>query len=438
MIGVVFASEYLRRVKTKAFVLTTLIGPVALIALAVGAAVLVSASVQSEREREHLIAVYDESGLLLPILRDAHSAAFRFETPDGADVDVERQKQAVAEGRLHGFLHLPAALAEVGGAVDARLYLEKKQSLVAERELRTLVRRAMRTARLDRYDLPPEVLSTMRDGISLDAVVVSDDGEEQQASAAGPVAVGWIMAFAVLMIVWIYGGLVMQTTMEEKSSRMAEVLVSSVRPFDLLMGKILSIGAVAATQLAVWLAMLLGIAAVGAVAAGVWLADAEPLANLPPGEVGEAGEKIAGLIAGFRIDVFLVAVLMVPLGFFVSASIFGAVGALYETPQEAQMAVAFLTAPLVLTTIMVQMAGLAPNSALIVFGSFFPFSAPAMLPMRMLLTSVPLWEVLASIATCLASAVGLVWVAGRIFRGTLLNYGKKPTFKDLRNALLAD
>ena len=434
MIGTVFASEYLRRVQTKAFVLTTLIGPVVLIALVAGVGVLVADSVESERERVQAIAVYDESGLLLPALREADSDAFRFEAADGAaaGVDIEQQKQALAEGPLHGFLHLPAALAEVGGAVDAHLYLREKQSLVAERELRTLVRSAMRTARLDPYDLPPEVHAIMRDGISIDAVVVGDDGEEEKSSAAGPMMVGMGIGFVVLMIVMIYGSLVMQTTMEEKSSRMAEVLVSSVRPFHLLMGKILAIGAVAATQLAVWFAMLLGGVVATALVAGVWLIGAAPQADASAEAV-----QISALFSGFRADVLVVAVLMVPLGFLLNASLFGAVGALYETPQEAQMAVSFLTAPMILTVIMVQMAGLAPNSALIAFGSFFPLSAPAMLPMRMLLTTVPLWEILASIALCLASAIGLVWVAGRIFRGTLLNYGKKPTLKDLRNALLA-
>ena len=188
----------------------------------------------------------------------------------------------------------------------------------------------------------------------------------------------------------------------------------------------------AATQLAAWMLMF---GLVGSVAALV--AATPQFADLG---IDPAAREAVGLesLPSIRFDVALTVLLMVPIGYLLNASVFGAVGALYETPQEAQVAVTIVMLPMLLTIIMEQTVGMAPNSPFVVFGSFFPFTAPAILPTRMLITDVPLWQVLASFAICIASALGLVWLAGRVFRGALLTYGKKPSLKDLRNVLLAD
>ncbi len=429
MIGVVFVGEYLRRVKTKAFVLTTLLAPIAIIGVMAGAVAIIFFSIESERERERTIAVHDESGRLLPVLLEEGHESFTLEQ---ARRSVDEEKQAVIDGRVDGLLVLPAELAEVGASQEAWLYLKEKQSITAEQELRSFVRRAMREVRLERYDLPPEVQQTMYAGLDLNAVALTEEGEEEAGSAAVPAVVGMIVAVVVLMIMWTYGAIVMQTAMEEKSSRMAEILVSSVRPFDLLMGKILAVGGMAATQLAAWMLMF-GIV-------GIFAALFMTTPQFAELGIGAAAGEAGGLpsLPSIRFDVVVTVLLMVPLGYLLNASVFGAVGALYETPQEAQVAVTIVMLPMILTIVMVQTVGMAPNSPFVVIGSFFPFTAPAMLPTRMLITDVPLWQVLASFAICIASALGLVWVAGRVFRGALLTYGKKPSLRDIRNVLLAD
>lgn len=137
-----------------------------------------------------------------------------------------------------------------------------------------------------------------------------------------------------------------------------------------------------------------------------------------------------------RYDVVLTAVCLFPLGYLINAAMFAAVGAMYESPLEAQMSTTLAMLPSLLAVFVAQTTAAAPDSPLVVFAAFFPFTAPAIMPAWMLLADVALWQTLLSIALCLAATVAMLWVCGRIFRGSLLNYGQKPTLRGLRRLIL--
>lgn len=429
MLLTVFASEYLRRVQTKAFVLTTLLAPIALAGVMGAAVAAIYFSVESESARERRVAVLDESGKILPVLEARENETYRLRTaPDS----IEAAKQAVVDGDVDVLLVLPRELAEPGGPPDVAVYVKDKQSITAEQALRSFLRAVVRDVRLAEYELPDEVMETVNAGLKLTTVAVTESGAEEEGSAAGSVAVGLGVGVVMLMVMWIYGALVMQTTMEEKTSRMAEILVSSVRPFELLLGKIVAVGGMAATQLAVWLAMLM---AFGVLVAGVLPAeDLVEIGLAAPAE--QAGGPVA--LPTIRFDVVVVVLVMLPFGYLINASLFGALGAMYESPQEAQVAVTIAMTPMIAAILMVQTVGLAPNSALVAFGSYFPFTAPIMLPTRMLVADMAAWQVLVSIVLCASSALAIVWLAGRVFRGSLLIYGKKLALKEIWTILRAD
>ena len=429
MLLTVFTSEYLRRVRTKAFVLTTLLAPIALAGVMGAAIAAIYFSVESESARERRVAVLDESGRILPALEARENETYRLRSaPDS----IEDAKQAVVDGEVDVLLVLPRELAEAGAPTDVSAYVKDKQSITAEQALRAFLLDVVRDVRLAEYALPVEVLDTVNATLSLTTVAVTESGGEEAGSAAGSVAVGLGVGVVMLMVMWIYGALVMQTTMEEKTSRMAEILVSSVRPFELLLGKILAVGGMAATQLAVWLAMLM---AFGVLVSGVL--PAEDLVDV--GLAAPSGDADGSLtLPTIRFDVVVVVLLMLPLGYLINASLFGALGAMYESPQEAQVAVSIAMTPMIAAILMVQTVGLAPNSALVAFGSYFPFTAPIMLPTRMLVADMAAWQVLFSIVLCAASALAIVWLAGRVFRGSLLIYGKKLAPKEIWTILTAD
>lgn len=420
MLLTIVVAEYLRRITTKAFVLTTLLGPLAVIGIMGGAAAAVHFSVESESTRARSIAVLDESGRILPRLREQDSAVFQVAAVSGP---LEAAKQKVIDGEAEVLLVLPGELAEAAGSTEAFAFVDRQQGIAVARDLRRFVLDTVRDVRLSRHNLPAEVLETMDETLSLTTVTLGAEGEEHSSELA--VVVGLAIAVLILIVMAVYGGLVMQAVMEEKTTRMAEILVATVRPFDLLMGKILAIAGMAATQLVVWLAML---AVVGVAAAQ--MVPAEDLVEFGVAvPVGESAAEVT--FPSIRLDVLFVVLLMLPLGYLINASVFGALGSLYETPQEAQMAVTIAMAPMIAAVVMVQTAGIAPTGAMVAFGAWFPFTAPAMLPTRMLVTDVPTWQVALSVATCAASALGIVWLAGRVFRGSLLTYGKKVGIRDI-------
>ncbi|MCY4013085.1 MAG: ABC transporter permease [Gammaproteobacteria bacterium] len=428
MLLTVVASEYVRRVRTKAFVLSTLLGPVALAVLGVAIAAIVS-SVESESARERRLAVLDESSRILPALEARENETYLLQPVRDS---IEDAKQAVVDGEVDVLLVLPRSLAEAGEPSVASAYVKDKQSVMAEQALRAFLVDVVRDVRLAEYDLPAEVLDTLNATLTLTTVAVTESGDEEEGSAASSAAVGVGVGVVLLMVVWIYGALVMQATMEEKTSRMAEILVSSVRPFDLLFGKILAVGGVAATQLSVWLVML--------VAFGVLAAGVVPAADLAEMGLSAPAETAGGAVVwpAIRFDVVAVVLLMLPLGYLINASLFGALGAMYESTQEAQVAVTIAMMPMIVAMLMVQIVSLVPNSALVVFGSYFPFTAPVMLPARMLVADMGAWQVLASVALCASSALAVIWLAGRVFRGSLLIYGKKLALKEIWTILRAD
>ena len=426
----VFLAEYLRRVQTKAFILTTLLGPLVLAAIGGGAVAVIAYSAESDASRERRLAVVDESGLILPELRRREHESFRLVS---APTSLEDAKRAVIDGDTDVLVVLPPDMARPSGATEASAYVAEKQSVNAEQALRRFVLDAVRDVRLAEFDLPTEVRDTINERLALTAVAIDESGEEESASAASSMVVGALVGALLLMLVWIYGSFVMQATMEEKSSRMAEILVSSVRPFEILLGKILAVGGMAVTQLLVWFAMLLAIGAAFAL-----LVPMEGLAELGMATAAAEGEPLEFALPPLRFDVLLVVLVMLPLGYLINASLFGALGGMYESPQEAQVAVGIAMSPMIFAMLMVQTVGLAPNGVPVVVASFFPFTAPIMLPTRMLVSDVPIWQVLLSMALCAGSALGVIWLAGRAFRASLLIYGKKFKPRDIWQILTAD
>ena len=439
--AVVFNAEYRRRVRTKVFLATTLLVPAAAL-LALAGVGFVTQSVQrdSAAAREQGVAVLDETGTVLAALRDVVDKDEEGYRLFPVTETLAAARAGIGTGRYPALLVLPRGLATADPAPSISLYVPKDHSVLAERALRRFVVGVVRQLRLARHELPPAALATVRERLDFNVVSVAEGGREESGSKEAAQAVATGLAMVIFMVATIYGGSVMQAVMEEKSSRMAEIIVASAGAFELLLGKILAVSAMAATQLGVWLALLAvgGAAMLLAVDFGAVAELAAADAATPDEGPKAAAARLAAELPAVRWDVVAVAALMLPLGYLINASLFAALGAMHENPWEAQMSVTLAMLPMMLAIVVAQTMLFMPNSALVVFGAFFPFTAPAILPGRMLLADLPLWQVLASVALCVATTTGMVWLCGRVFRGSLLVYGKKLTWRDLRRILQAD
>ena len=418
---IVAKSEFLKRVKTRWFVLTTLLGPMALLVFMV---VIGFVSASSMQGGEQTIAVLDRTGVLFQDLEDP-DGQITFVAPN---VPEDSVRSAVIGGRYGGYLLLEEDI--VSGAGEASYFSKDSGGMsFFARKLSNLVRNAVREHRLQEQQVPQEVFDILNADVDVNMVKLSETGET--AGGAGAyVAVGFVMGFLIYITMLIYGSVVMQGVMQEKMNRVVEIIVSSVRPFELLMGKVLGIGAMGLVQMAFWAILI---------AAGVFFSGAIIAMFLDPSSLNlpaTASQDELLAAADFTIPplepmLFIWFVAYFLVGYLLYASLFSAVGSAVEQQQDAQSLMLPIMLPIILSIIFLQPVIEAPNSTLAVVLSLFPFTSPISMVVRFAVTEVPLWEVSLSFVILLASFFGSIWVAARIYRVGILMYGKKASFKDL-------
>ncbi|MEM1054766.1 MAG: ABC transporter permease [Bacteroidota bacterium] len=432
-IALVARSEFLRRVRSKWFIATTLLAPVLTIAVVVVPVIAITSSGGDEVSRE--VAVLDETGRL--------ALALAAEAPEGvqfvrADAPADSLRQRLLRDEIDAALILPEGL--LTGDGRARYLSASGGGLTLQSEMRGAVRSVVRAERARLAGAGDEVLDVLDAPTSLDFVTVTDDGD-----AAGGAEIGFLVANVLGLLVYIavllYGAMVMRGVIEEKTNRIVEVVVSSVRPFDLLMGKVLGIGAVGLVQLVSWGVLLLGLN----VAAAPILAFLLGPEAITPEAVGPPGASMAGGDAApsdAPIDPSALAAVLTPGliaafvlfflgGYLLFASLFAAVGSMVDTEADAQSLQVPVILPIIVPLLFLPFVVDQPDSALSVALSLFPLSSPVLMVVRMSVAAVPLWQVLAALLLLALAFVGAVWLAARIYRVGILMTGKKATFKDL-------
>jgi ABC-2 type transport system permease protein len=294
------------------------------------------------------------------------------------------------------------------------------------RRIGIAVERAVLAGRLEREGVTAARIDSLTNvDIRLEKTQLSSKGREK--SGVGTSIVGLMMSFLLYMVLLLYGQTVLRSVIEEKTTRVAEVVISSVRAEILMAGKIIGIGAVAMTQLLVWIASSAWIAttlvpklvsrnaASGATDAQNAARSSELLASLP----------------SFSIGAIVAILLFFVLGYVFYASLYAAVGSTVNSESEAQQASTPVAMFLIVSAVFIQPVALAPQSTLAVAMSMLPFSAPIMMPMRMSMIAVPGWQIGVSLLGMAAACVGAVWLSARIYRVGLLMYGKRPTLREL-------
>jgi ABC-2 type transport system permease protein len=413
-------SEYIRRLKSKVFILATILAPVFLVSV-FGIAIAVGMLTQDTDRRT--LAVLDESGRLGPALVEA--------LPDRYEVFVAEQPEdslraQTRRGEIDGFFVLPAGLVE--GRGEASFVSQRGGGgFTGQMLLQEVLVGVVREARLRDLGASEEVFQTLDQRVALRTIVLTDDGDAADASWLYS-GLGYVMGFIIYLAMFIYGAMVMRGVIEEKANRIVEVIASSARPFDLMMGKVLGIGAAGLTQFAAWAALL---AAGFAFAGPLLLMVTEP--ELPAGPEREAALEAAGLasIALPPVSLFVYFILFFIGGYLLYASLFAAVGSAVESESDAQSLQLPITIPVILPALFLPFIADAPEAPLAVLLSLFPLFSPILMPVRIAAGAAPFWQIFASLALLALAFVGAIWVASRIYRVGILMYGKKASFADL-------
>ncbi len=401
----VIRREYLQRVRSKWFIMVTLLAPVIMIAMMVIPVVIAARSDQADRD----LLIVDGSRVLYErVEADFEASGYTVaEEPWTVDVVTDLRQQA-ADGEIGGFLVLDELTLETGEAV---LYTNDRPSLIRRMTLRSAIANAALEYRLEQRGLDA---GAMLAGGELTVEMLVDEGsgtEDPQFFVA------YLGTMFLYMVILIYAVSVMRATLEEKTSRIVEVIVSSMKPWHLMLGKILGVGAVSLTQIGVWLSM--GALAVGfgvpmLIAARPELATIETVVQVLPG---------LGLLFLF-VGLFL-------FGFFMYSGLYAAVGAMCSTDEEAQQAQFPVMMFLIVPILFVMQAIQEPLTPLITGLSLFPLFTPVLMWARVAGGGVPGWQIGVSFVLMGITVLAVAWLAGRIYKVGILMTGKKPSLPEL-------
>jgi len=424
-IFLIIRREYITRIRNKTFILSTLLTPVFFVAL-IGATAYFS---HNNSEELH-IGVYDESNLFLQRLKSNDN--IRYTSVPKMIYDSFAMKRPV--DAYNGVLYIPDI--DVTNPSGIQYISDKQLGIFSQAQVDDDLNDVLEQERMIRANIDTAKLSAIKTNqISVSQKIVGDDEENQTANAAISSAIGYVSGFLIYMLMFIYGTMVMRGIMEEKVSRVAEVMVSSVKPFQLMMGKIIGIGAVGLTQFLIWIAL----SVVGSMIFGASMASPDLQ------QVAEAQQQSKGIaIAGLMSDI--TAQINVPLligaflfyfifGYLFYASLFAAVGsAVNEDPQDAQAMMFPITIPIIFSIIVMTRAIGNPTGSLAIWCSIIPFTSPIIMMARLPFGfpgTVAWWELAASVVCMIGGFLLTTWLSAKIYRTGILMYGKKASWKDM-------
>lgn len=457
-LGIVIEREYLNKVKKKSFLLITFLTPL----LFAGIAILPSLIMYGTKEEAKQVGVVDNSGIVMPYLQSGEVLAYK---DLGADADVEAIKADLGAAGIDILLTI-SPLDSAAKTVTADTYSVKPLGMDSSSSIEGKINDAVEAYRIDSYGIEnlEEIMHSVHSNVHVHSYTISDTGEEKISESGVYMAISMILGMALYMFIALFSGMVMSSVIEEKSSRVVEVLVSSVKATELMFGKILGVALVALTQFVLWILLtgvILGIAG-GIVGKdkimGMMQDDAttemmQQMAaseGLHPGDISleqalpaasdttavAAGEPsgmgvIMSTLGNINLGQILFAFLVYFIfGYLLYASLFAAIGSAGENEGDTSQLQIPVTIPLLLGFFIAIYAFKAPDSQLVFWGSMIPFTSPIVMLARIPF-GVPGWELALSMVLLVATFAVCAWASAKIYKVGILMYGKKSTFKDL-------
>ena len=429
-ISLIIKREYTTRVMKKSFILLTFLTPV----LFVGMISLIVWLGGIKDDKVKTIAVIDKTHLYEKVLKSNESYSFQF-----IDAPVEEiKKQNAEKGQFTALLYITDNLIDNPKAVT--LYSEKQVNMELKGYITGLLNKYVEEQKLATYNIPhlKEMVEKSHTEIDLKTIKWAENGKDKEGSAELALTIGMLSAFVIYMFIVIYGAQVMNGVVQEKTNRIVEVMISSVKPFELMMGKIIGIAMVGLTQFLMWV-ILTGVisAAVGSLFVGsidvnsmhqmgqVGMQTAP--VNAMPSEMQSLFTALSGVNYFQIVGLFIVYFLG---GYLLYASLFAAVGSAVDNETDTQQ----FSMPIMLPIIFAIYAGIFaaqnPDGPLAFWCSMIPFTSPIVMMVR-LPFDVPVWQILLSLTILILSFVGTTWMAGKIYRTGILMYGKKVSWKEL-------
>jgi len=425
-IGIVIKREYLQRVTKKSFIILTLIGPLLFAAMVF--VPLWLATIKSDDV--YHVAIVDRTGKYVSLFKDTDS--FHFQSFE-SDEKLENQKDR--NPGIFAFLEITDDL--LNDPKAATIFSDKQIPADLKREINRTLSQYLENEKRALFNIPnlDEIIKSSRVNMDVQTIKWGKDGTATESSSGLASGIGMVLSVIIYMFILMSGAMVMQSVMEEKTNRIVEVMISSVRPFDLMMGKIISMGMVCLTQLAAWCILTVGLVSMGGMFFSLGADMGQQAAAIQGGMQSGMAELtvLTSMLSKFGsfnfIEIFIYFILFFIGGYISYSSLYAAIGSAVDSPEDSQQFVM----PMTLVIIFALYAGFYsaqnPDGPLSFWCSFMPFTSPIVMMVRIPF-EIPFWQILVSLVLLYASAIFFVWVSAKIYRIGILMYGKKPSLKD--------
>jgi ABC-2 type transport system permease protein len=437
-IGLIIRREYLSKVTKKSFIIMTFLGPV----LIAGFYALIFFIMLNDNigQKDKTVFVIDQHGLFVDQLSDTGKLKFEY-----AENLAEVDRKALLKSDYDGWLIIPKDL-EISSPKGIIYESSKTLSLQNQEEINSRLSKVVTNYKMKQLGVSRGMIDSLKTNIAIKPKKVDETGKSENTSTELNSAIGMGLAFAIYLFIFLYGIQVMRGVIEEKVNRIVEVIVSSVKPFHLMMGKVVGIAMVGLTQLIIWIGLSGILIIVVTLAGGASQMDADTIQQVQetmaqPGQMAPdvsdmskleiMKEEITELPFKFIVSMFLFYFIG---GYLMYASLFAAIGAAVDNETDTQQFMLPVTMPLVFAFILsISVVMRDPNGTLATWLSLIPFTSPIAMMVRVpFLDLREQWpEILASVAILIASFTFTIWLAGRIYKVGILMYGKKVSYKDL-------
>ncbi len=416
--------EYMSIVGSKSFLVMTILSPLILL-MCIGAPIVIE-HFNNQASEQEVVTVIDQSSQRYGLALKNHDQYkyVQLTANPGDNVDAQRFYNK-ADGQTSAVVVIPH---DVDSTLSVTVYSDNTISAALKDDIATALGNTLTSARIASYGIPrlQQIMSEANVDVNVRGVKWNDDGKESDSSTEAAMVFGMILAFVVYVFILTYGAMVMNSVVEEKTNRIVEVIVSSCKPFQLMMGKIIGVGLAGITQFVIWAVAL----ALLGFAATVVMGDSLATAASGAGDAEFAAVAMQAALSINYLPILLCFVFYFVGGYLLYASLFSAFGSAVDQASDASQ----IMGPIMLFMIMALYAGMAcmqnPNGPMAVWCSMIPFTSPIVMMVR-LPYDVPMWQLAVSIGLLFATAAAITYLSGRIYRTGILLYGKKHSLAEI-------
>ncbi|MBK7635412.1 MAG: ABC transporter permease [Saprospiraceae bacterium] len=428
-IWLVTQREYLSRVLNKTFILTTLLTPLGILVFMVAVVFIMGTG----SDKSKIINVYDPSDLLEKELKTRDNLTFQF-----SDDALEKQIDLYKDKKINGIIEVPPLKDSLASKYTYKYHSDEQLALDENMGIEGAISKKIRNYKLKKLNIDEKILKNLDTDVTAEPVTVLEDKKISSITTVVSSVLGGIVGYAMFFIILVYGMQVMRSVMEEKINRIVEVLISSLKPFELMMGKVIGVALVGLTQIGIWMILMPLIMILGTTLFGLNAEDMSQIntGNMPVEEMAMSSQdKIALIFIEIKAmnwwKILPLTLFYFLGGYFAYSALFAAIGsAVGEDINEAQSLTLPVMMPLMFSMYIGFSAVNAPDSSLAVWSSMIPLLSSIVMPVR-LPFDPPWWQIGVSVVSLIIFSIFLVWIAARIYRVGILMYGKKASFKEL-------